>query len=44
VFGAKQFHPLLQSSLIEAYYVNFYMCINIGALFGGVGEFGGPAF
>lgn len=24
VFGAKQFHPLLQSSLIESYYVNFY--------------------
>ncbi|KAL3912672.1 MAG: hypothetical protein SGILL_006790, partial [Bacillariaceae sp.] len=36
VFGAKQFHPLLQSSLIESYYVNFYMCINIGALVGGV--------
>lgn len=36
VFGAKQFHPLLQSSLIESYYVNFYMCINVGALIGGV--------
>jgi len=36
VFGAKQFHPILQSSLIESYYVNFYMCINIGALTGGV--------
>lgn len=36
VFGAKQFHPLLQSSLIESYYVNFYMCINIGALIGGI--------
>ncbi|CAB9520869.1 family 15 member 1 [Seminavis robusta] len=36
VFGAKQFHPLLQSSLIESYYVSFYMCINIGALVGGV--------
>jgi POT family proton-dependent oligopeptide transporter len=34
VFGAKQFHPLLQSSLIESYYVNFYMAINIGALAG----------
>jgi POT family proton-dependent oligopeptide transporter len=34
VFGAKQFHPLLQSSLIESYYVKFYMCINIGALAG----------
>lgn len=36
VFGAKQFHPLLQSSLIESYYVNFYMCINIGAPAGGI--------
>jgi dipeptide/tripeptide permease len=36
VFGAKQFHPLLQSSLIESYYVSFYMSINIGALVGGV--------
>ena len=36
VFGAKQFHPLLQSSLIESYYVKFYMCINIGALIGGI--------
>ena len=35
-FGAKQFHPILQSSLIESYYVNFYMCINIGALTGGI--------
>ena len=35
VFGAKQHHPLLQSSLIESYYVKFYMCINIGALIGG---------
>lgn len=34
VFGAKQFHPLLQSSVIESYYVNFYMSINIGALVG----------
>ena len=36
VFGAKQFHPIVHSSLIERYYVNFYMCINIGALMGGV--------
>lgn len=36
VFGAKQFHPLLQSSLIERYYVHFYMCINVGALAGGI--------
>eukprot|EP00529_Nitzschia_sp_RCC80_P009382 CAMPEP_0113455026 /NCGR_PEP_ID=MMETSP0014_2-20120614/8165_1 /TAXON_ID=2857 /ORGANISM="Nitzschia sp." /LENGTH=775 /DNA_ID=CAMNT_0000346447 /DNA_START=122 /DNA_END=2449 /DNA_ORIENTATION=- /assembly_acc=CAM_ASM_000159 len=36
VFGAKQFHPLLQSALIESYYVSFYMCINVGALVGGI--------
>ena len=36
VFGARQFHPLLQASLIESYYVQFYMCINIGALVGGI--------
>ena len=34
VFGAKQFHPLLQSKMIESYYVNFYTSINIGALAG----------
>lgn len=34
VAGAKQFHPLLQSSIIETYYVHFYMTINIGALSG----------
>jgi dipeptide/tripeptide permease len=33
---AKQHHPLLQTSLIESYYVSFYMSINIGALIGGV--------
>jgi len=36
VFGAKQHHPVLQSALIETYYVNFYICINIGALAGGI--------
>lgn len=36
VFGAKQFHPILQASMIESYYVNFYICINIGALVGGI--------
>eukprot|EP00547_Thalassionema_nitzschioides_P005327 CAMPEP_0194219936 /NCGR_PEP_ID=MMETSP0156-20130528/27210_1 /TAXON_ID=33649 /ORGANISM="Thalassionema nitzschioides, Strain L26-B" /LENGTH=751 /DNA_ID=CAMNT_0038949787 /DNA_START=100 /DNA_END=2355 /DNA_ORIENTATION=- len=36
VFGAKQFHPIVQSACIESYYVNFYMCINIGALLGGI--------
>jgi POT family proton-dependent oligopeptide transporter len=34
IFGAKQFHPLLQTSLIESYYVFFYMAINIGAFAG----------
>lgn len=34
VFGAKQFHPVLQSSLIESYYVSFYTVINVGALAG----------
>jgi proton-dependent oligopeptide transporter, POT family len=34
VFGAKQFHPLLQSSMIESYYVSFYTSINVGALVG----------
>lgn len=36
VFGAKQFHPVLQSALVEPYYVNFYIAINIGALIGGL--------
>ena len=30
VFGAKQYHPILQSSQIESYYVNFYVAINVG--------------
>lgn len=30
VFGARQFHPILQSSRTESYYVSFYMAINIG--------------
>ena len=34
VFGAKQYHPLLQSSFIESYYVSFYTVINVGALAG----------
>ena len=36
VFGAKQYHPILQESLVETYYINFYMCINIGAVGGGL--------
>mmetsp|Transcript_6775 Transcript_6775/g.14794 ORF Transcript_6775/g.14794 Transcript_6775/m.14794 type:complete len:561 (-) Transcript_6775:948-2630(-) len=36
IFGAKQYHPVLQSSLISAYYVKFYMAINLGALMGGI--------
>lgn len=34
VFGARQFHPVLQRSMIEAFYVQFYMVINIGAVAG----------
>jgi len=34
VFGARNYHPILQSSLIESYYVSFYVSINIGALAG----------
>lgn len=36
VFGAKQYHPLLQAALVESYYVNFYVSINVGALIGGI--------
>lgn len=34
IFGARQFHPILQRSLIETFYVKFYMIINIGACLG----------
>jgi proton-dependent oligopeptide transporter, POT family len=34
VFGARQFHPILQSSLIESFYIYFYAAINVGALAG----------
>lgn len=34
VFGARQFHPLLQSACIASYYVHFYTAINVGALLG----------
>jgi len=36
IFGAKQFHPVLQKQQISSYYVSFYMCINFGALCGGL--------
>ena len=36
VFGAKQYHPKLQSDLVESYYISFYIVINVGALLGGV--------
>lgn len=36
VFGAKQYHPVLQSAQVETYYVRFYTAINIGALVGGL--------
>ena len=32
VFGAKQFHPILQADQIEQYYLMFYAAINVGAL------------
>jgi len=35
VYGAKQFHPVLQREMIESYYISFYMVINVGALLGG---------
>ena len=34
VFGARQYHPILQRSLVESYYVQFYMVINVGAVAG----------
>ena len=36
IFGAKQFHPVLQKHQISSYYVSFYMAINLGALCGGM--------
>eukprot|EP00978_Attheya_sp_CCMP212_P008678 scaffold20416_cov51-Attheya_sp.AAC.2 len=36
VFGAKQHHPILHFSLVESYYVSFYVCINMGAVLGGI--------
>jgi len=36
VFGAKQYHPILQREFLESYYVYFYLCINIGSLVGGI--------
>ena len=36
IFGAKQFHPVLQSAMVSRYYINFYMFINLGALVGGL--------
>ena len=36
IFGAKQYHPRLQSGLVSSYYVNFYIAINIGSIFGGI--------
>jgi dipeptide/tripeptide permease len=34
IFGARQYHPILQRSMIETFYVRFYMIINIGACLG----------
>ena len=29
VFGAKQFHPKLQSDMVESYYVSFYGVMSV---------------
>jgi len=34
IFGARQYHPTLQRSLVESFYVQFYMVINVGAVVG----------
>jgi len=34
IFGARQYHPLLQRSMVESFYVQFYMVINAGAVVG----------
>jgi len=36
VFGAKQFHPVLQTSLVHRYYIDFYAMVCLGALAGGI--------
>jgi proton-dependent oligopeptide transporter, POT family len=36
VYGAKQFHPILQSSMIETYFMYYFQAINVGALAGGI--------
>ena len=36
VMGAQQFHPVLQKGGIEKFYVNMYVSIHIGSLFGGL--------
>ncbi|KAL7536693.1 hypothetical protein ACHAXR_007341 [Thalassiosira sp. AJA248-18] len=34
IFGARQYHPFLQKSMVESFYVQFYMVINVGAVVG----------
>lgn len=36
VFGAKQYHPVLQADMIQTYFVNVFMANNFGALAGGL--------
>ena len=36
VFGAKQYHPVLQTAQVESYYIKFYMFLVGGALVGGI--------
>jgi POT family proton-dependent oligopeptide transporter len=33
-FGAKQFHPILQSAMLERYFIFLYVAVNVGALLG----------
>jgi POT family proton-dependent oligopeptide transporter len=34
IFGARQHHPIVQRTLVESFYVVFYMTINVGAVAG----------
>lgn len=35
VYGAKQYHPVLQSKKVESYYVYYYIFLHLGSFFGG---------
>ena len=36
IFGARQFHPILQTNALAKYYINYYVSANVGALIGGI--------